>query len=125
MIHNGSKDPVINMVNYLANSSGGADAPRFYAFIEVADDPYWTWKYAGKNYAAVSYREDPVPDIYSDDDPAKEQVQIDKGRVWVVSLGGSDNTSYIKRFHSKKKMLDWMLKTKLIKVDESYLWWNS
>lgn len=124
MIHKHSNHNVINMVNYLANSSSGIYS--FYSFVEVVGNNYWCWIYDDTYYCALMLSLEPVDRVMSDHEE-KELKQIEAGQLYPVLLKGSDNTSYIKRFRSKNNMLDWAFDVKKIDIDadQSLLYYNS
>lgn len=124
MIHKYSNDPVINMVNYMANSANSKFS--FYSFCETVGANYWCWQLNDVHYCALMLSQEASEDCVSDE-IENEQEQIDNGLLWPVRLLGSDNTSYVKRFRSKNSMLDWAFDIKKINIDEipNLLFYNS
>ena len=112
------------MVNYMANSSSGKLV--FYSFCEVINNNYWAWLHDGVYYCAIMIAQEADMQCISDDEN-REQEQISNGFVWPVCLTGSDNASFVKRFQSKKEMLNWAFQVKSIDIDNdsTFLFYNS
>lgn len=124
MIHKHSDSNVINMVNYMANSSSGGFS--FYSFCTTVGLNYWCWLHDDVYYCAIMLSQDAREDCVSDE-VDKEQKQIDNGLLWPIRLLGSDNTSYVKRFRSKDSMLNWAFDVKKVDIDRipDLLFYNS
>lgn len=118
----------MNLVNYMSKpfACGIRNTNRnftFLGFIPLKDD-YFGLVSNNVNYAAIHVSNESVRVIRSDEEE-REKKMIQSGKSWLVIIYGSDNTSFMKRFDSERRMLNWVENTKQLVRDDSWLYYNS
>lgn len=109
-----------NKINYMSTFTdkttfmGFIPAPELYCGIIIDD----------VNMMAIHLHNSPCKHCRSDEE-FKEQEQIDSGKLWLVVIYGSDNSSFMKRFKSESRARKWIEKTTELHQDDTWLWYNS
>lgn len=124
-MHKGLSDDLMNLVNYMSSPFYGHNRYTyvFAGFVPLRNDYFGLYK-DGVHYVAVHLSTEPVRKVVSDEDE-REAKMIQSGKSWIAIFYGSDNTSFIKRFDSRKRMLKWFESVTELKRDDSWLYYNS
>lgn len=120
-MHKSHPDYTVNIINYMSQFT---DEFKFLGFIELDESfNHWGTTINGVPVVAVHVSLTPMSRLRSDD--PLEQQDLDSGKLWVLVLYGSDNTSYLKRFLSKDQAVKWFHKTTKVVHDNRLRWYNS
>jgi len=125
MLHKYSTHSLMNMINYM--SSQFVEGTTFLGFLPVtAANDSWgvSIPESDHRWCAVHFFETEQQSPRSDQEDI-EQKRIDKGYEWLMVLYGVDNTSYMKRFKTRKHLLDWWYKTDVLSSTDGLLYYNS
>lgn len=115
----------MNMINYMS-SQFNTDT-TFLGFLPVtASDDSWGLSVpeSDHRWTAVHFFNDEKQETRSDEEE-REQKRIDKGYTWLVVFYGVDNTSYMKRFKTRKHVLEWWYKTESLHTTDGLFYYNS
>lgn len=121
MQHKHIEHELFNTINYM--SAQFLPEFTFFGFIPVKDEYFGVM--AGDVHLAAIHISDTTVNKVMSDDEAKEEKQLRNGKRWLAVIYGSDNSSFMKRFDSKERMLKWLYKSNELTRDDSWLWYNS
>lgn len=117
----GKEDTLINTINYM--SSQFPPNFIFFGFMPLKDE-YFGVSIGDRCYTAVHISSEPIGRVRSDEED-KEYKQIQSGKKWLAVFYGSDNSSCMKRFDTKERMIKWLHDKEELVRDNTWLWYNS